>query len=149
MLDDFNKSYPVIIELPVQWGDMDAFNHVNNVVYFRYFENARIAYFERTPVFEQMRQTGVGPVVGHTECRYRRPLTYPDSLWVGARTLAIQEFGFVHEYAVFSQRQQSITTDGKARIVLFNGKTGQKAAVNELMRQSLVTLEGRPLSDEE
>lgn len=149
MLDDFKKTYPVIIELPVQWGDMDAFNHVNNVVYFRYFENARIAYFERTPVFEQMKQTGVGPVVGHTECRYRRPLTYPDKILVGARTLSVQEFGFVHEYAVFSERQQTITTDGKARIVLFNGKTGQKAAVDEVMRQSLVELEGRPLSDEE
>ncbi|PTY35984.1 thioesterase [Saccharospirillum sp. MSK14-1] len=149
MLDDFKKTYPVIIELPVQWGDMDAFNHVNNVVYFRYFENARIAYFERTPVFEQMKQTGVGPVVGQTECRYRRPLTYPDNILVGARTLSIQEFGFVHEYAVFSERQQTITTDGKARIVLFNGKNGQKAAVDEVMRQSLVELEGRPLSDEE
>ncbi|MFG1496322.1 acyl-CoA thioesterase [Saccharospirillum sp. HFRX-1] len=149
MLDDFKNTYPVIIELPVQWGDMDAFNHVNNVVYFRYFENARIAYFERTPVFEQMKQTGVGPVVGHTECRYRRPLTYPDKILVGARTLSVQEFGFVHEYAVFSERQQTITTDGKARIVLFNGKTGQKAAVDEVMRQSLVELEGRPLSDEE
>jgi len=149
MLDDFKKTYPVIIELPVQWGDMDAFNHVNNVVYFRYFENARIAYFERTPVFEQMKQTGVGPVVGHTECRYRRPLTYPDKILVGARTLSVQEFGFVHEYAVFSERQQTITTDGKARIVLFNGKTGQKSAVDEVMRQSLVELEGRPLSDEE
>lgn len=149
MLDDFKNTYPVIIELPVQWGDMDAFNHVNNVVYFRYFENARIAYFERTPVFEQMAKTGIGPVVGHTECRYRRPLTYPDTILVGARTIAVQEFGFVHEYAVFSERQQSITTDGKARIVLFNGKTGQKAAVDDVMRQSLIGLEGRPLSDEE
>lgn len=149
MFEDFKKTYPVIIELPVQWGDMDAFNHVNNVVYFRYFENARIAYFERTPVFEQMKQTGIGPVVAHTECRYRRPLTYPDRIWVGARSLTVQEHGFVHEYAVFSERQQTITTDGKARIVLFNGKTGQKEGVNEAMRQSLIELEGRALSDEE
>ncbi len=149
MLEDFKNTYPVIIELPVQWGDMDAFNHVNNVVYFRYFENARIAYFERTPVFDEMKTNGVGPVVGHTECRYRRPLTYPDRIFVGARTLSIQEHGFVHEYAVFSERQQTITTDGKARIVLFNGRSNQKENVSDSIRAFLVKLEGRALSDEE
>ncbi|MCZ6911333.1 MAG: acyl-CoA thioesterase, partial [Proteobacteria bacterium] len=40
VLDD----YPVVIELPVVWGEMDAFDHVNNIIYFRYFESARIAY---------------------------------------------------------------------------------------------------------
>ena len=36
------ENYPVVIEIPVAWGDMDAFQHVNNVAYFRYFESARI-----------------------------------------------------------------------------------------------------------
>ena len=35
--------YPVVIEIPVAWGEMDAYGHVNNIVYFRYFESARIA----------------------------------------------------------------------------------------------------------
>ena len=39
--------WPVTIELPVQWGDMDSFGHVNNVVYLRWFESARIAYGNR------------------------------------------------------------------------------------------------------
>ena len=38
--------YPVTLALRVAWGDMDAFQHVNNTVYFRYFESARIAYRE-------------------------------------------------------------------------------------------------------
>lgn len=36
--------YPVVVEVPVAWGEMDAYGHVNNIVYFRYFETARIAY---------------------------------------------------------------------------------------------------------
>jgi acyl-CoA thioester hydrolase len=39
--------YPVVIEIPIAWGEMDAFQHVNNIFYFRYFESARIAYFGR------------------------------------------------------------------------------------------------------
>jgi acyl-CoA thioester hydrolase len=41
------KTFPVIVEIPVAWGEMDALQHVNNVFYFRYFETARIAYFEK------------------------------------------------------------------------------------------------------
>ena len=40
-------SFPVVFEQVVDWGDMDGFAHVNNVVYFRYFENVRIEYLQR------------------------------------------------------------------------------------------------------
>ena len=40
------KTFPIIVNYPVIWGDMDSFQHVNNVIYFRYFETARIQYFE-------------------------------------------------------------------------------------------------------
>ena len=42
--------YPVVIQQTVAWGDMDAYRHVNNVVYFRYLENARLEYLERLGV---------------------------------------------------------------------------------------------------
>ena len=42
-MEELTREYPVIIELPVAWGDMDAFAHVNNTAYFKYFESARIA----------------------------------------------------------------------------------------------------------
>ncbi len=44
------KGFPVVVEITVAWGEMDALKHVNNVVYFRYFENARIAYFEKVEI---------------------------------------------------------------------------------------------------
>ena len=44
-MQDLIRAYPVTIEFPIAWGDMDAFQHVNNVMYLRYFESARIAYF--------------------------------------------------------------------------------------------------------
>ena len=46
--------WPVTIELPVQWGELDSFGHVNNVVFLRWFESARIAYFERCGVLDGM-----------------------------------------------------------------------------------------------
>ena len=46
--------YATRIELPVLWGDMDAFQHVNNVQYFKYFESVRIAYFDQIGFTEAM-----------------------------------------------------------------------------------------------
>jgi len=54
------NAYPVINEIPIAWGDMDAFQHVNNVVYFRHFESARISYFEKINFIEVMNETGIG-----------------------------------------------------------------------------------------
>ena len=68
------------LQIPVQWGDMDAFQHVNNTVYFRYFENARLEYFRRPGWFEFERATGIGPILASTQARFRRPLTYPDTI---------------------------------------------------------------------
>ncbi|MHA2239162.1 MAG: acyl-CoA thioesterase, partial [Candidatus Hodarchaeales archaeon] len=40
------KEFPVTVQIPVAWGDMDSFGHVNNTKFFKYFETARIKYFE-------------------------------------------------------------------------------------------------------
>src|SRR5947209_3866457 len=84
MLDSLLTGYPVVVEQAVVWGEMDAYRHVNNVVYFRYFENARLEYFRRLgwPEFEGT--TGIGPILAATQARFRKPLTYPDAIAIAA-----------------------------------------------------------------
>ena len=64
---DLLAGYPVIVTQAVVWGDMDSYQHVNNVVYFRYFENARLEYFRRLDWFEYEKQTGIGPILAATQ----------------------------------------------------------------------------------
>jgi acyl-CoA thioester hydrolase len=70
--------------LPIRWGDMDAMGHVNNTVYFRYMEQARITLFDRLGLNDRGPQLppDCGPVVVHTECTYKRALTYPGDVEV-------------------------------------------------------------------
>ena len=77
MSDALLPGFPVVVEQAVVWGDMDSYRHVNNVVYFRYFENARLEYFRRLDWFALEEQTGVGPILAATQARFRKPLTYP------------------------------------------------------------------------
>src|SRR5262245_43762577 len=101
-IDSLLAEYPVVVELPVVWGEMDSYRHVNNVVYFRYFESARLEYFRRLDWFEYERVTGVGPILAATEARFRKPLTYPDTILVGARLASLGEDRLVLAHRIVS-----------------------------------------------
>jgi len=135
------KHCPVVIETPVVWGDMDAFQHLNNTVYFRYFESARIAYFERLKLLEYMDTTGIGPILASTSCRFKIPLTYPDTVSIGTRVSEIEEDRFTMAYVVVSHKQQKVAAEGTGLIVTFNYKENRKALLPAEIRQRIENLE--------
>ncbi len=143
MNPDLLKDFPVIIEIPVAWGEMDAFQHVNNIVYFRYFESGRMAYFERIGFDETMSQTGIGPILAHTQCRYRKALTYPDTVTVGTRVTALSEDRFTMEICLVSRKLQKISAEGTAELVAFDYRENRKAPLPEEIRNNIEALEGR------
>src|SRR5579872_3758836 len=110
--DDFQATvaellagFPVIVQQNIMWGEMDAYEHVNNVVYFRYFENARLEYIRRLDWFALETATGVGPILAATQARFRRPLTYPDVILIGARLSSLEEDRLHLEHKIVSRTQ--------------------------------------------
>ena len=63
------------MEIPIRWGDMDAMGHVNNTLYFRYLEVARIDWFERIGC--RVNPQGEGPLIVNAFCNFHRQLEYP------------------------------------------------------------------------
>jgi acyl-CoA thioester hydrolase len=135
--------YPVVVELPVVWGEMDSYRHVNNVVYFRYFESARLEYFRRLGWFEYEKETGVGPILQATSARFRRPLTYPDTIEVGVRVPALEEDRFTMEYRLVSRALAAVAADGTGTIVTYHYALAQKVPIPEELRRRIAELEGR------
>ena len=107
-------AYPVVIEIPVLWGELDAYGHVNNTVYFRYFESARMAYLERCGVLESYERERNGIILYSTECRFRSALHHPDTVLVGARTVQIEDDRFVMGYGAASISQDRVVAEGSA-----------------------------------
>ena len=142
MTEEILKDYPVIIEAPVAWGDMDAFQHVNNTVYFRFFESARIAYFERIDLMEMLADTGIGPILAAADCRFKIPLTYPDTVRVGARVVSIDTDRFTMEYVAVSRCHGKIAARGRGELVAFDYKKGKKTRLPEVLRERIAALEG-------
>lgn len=132
----------VSIDTPVAWGEMDAFQHVNNVVYFKYFESARIAYFDRLGNNEEMKRSGIGPILASTQCRYKAPLSYPDNISVATRVCEISEDRFTMKYYVMSHNTGRIAAEGEGIIVFYDYNNNCKHAIPEEIKNRIVALNG-------
>ena len=135
------KDYPVVVEFPVAWGEMDAMGHVNNVVYFRYFESARIAYFEKMNLLGYMTETGIGPILGEISCRFKIPLSYPDRVLIGAKVVRIEEDRFIMNHLVVSIKHQKVAAEGESVLVTYNYREGKKVTVPEVVKRSILDME--------
>jgi acyl-CoA thioester hydrolase len=135
------EGFPVVVAVPVHWGEMDYFRHVNNTVFFRYFESARIAYLDRIGFREERAEGGMGPILASTHARFRRPLTYPDTVRVGARTVELGTDRFTMEYRLVSESQAAVAAEGGGVLVSFDYAAGRKGPLPEGVRGAIERLE--------
>ncbi len=142
MTDTLND-YPVVVTIPVAWGEMDALGHVNNIIYFRYFETARMRYLEQAGLIDLMKQIGIGPILARTSCTYRVPVYYPDTLSVGTRVSTIGNTHFTMDYLIVSERNGA-SANGDSVVVTFDYRANGKAPVPEAVIRAIEKLEGCP-----
>jgi acyl-CoA thioester hydrolase len=140
-IDALVKGYPVILVQAVAWGEMDAYQHVNNVVYFRYFENTRIEYMRRLGYANWEGEFGFGPIVSAVQARFRRPLSFPDTVSIGAKLGTLMEDRFTLEHIVVSHAQEAVTTEGEGTVVIYNYAEQRKVAIPEELRKRFEELE--------
>jgi acyl-CoA thioester hydrolase len=140
-IDGLLAGFPVVVQLPVAWGEMDSYRHVNNVVYFRYFENARLEYFRRLGWFEYEKETGIGPILAATQARFRKPLTYPDTISVAARISAVGTDRCTMDYLLVSHGLQAVAAEGQGTIVTFHYPQGKKVPMPDELRRRIEQLE--------
>ena len=150
MMDALEKpaplaDYPVVIKLPIQWGDQDAFGHVNNTVAVRWYESARIAYLEQSGLSHLMDANGLGPILAAIGCNYRRHMHYPDQVLVGARVDSIGRTSMVMGHVVFSLKQNQITADGTSTVVMFDYAANRPRRMPPELREAFERVEGKPL----
>lgn len=131
------SDYPIVHIQPVAWGDMDAFGHVNNVLYYRYMESARIRYMDELNIF----QHDVYTVVASNQCKYIRPVFYPDQLKIGARVEEMRNSALRMSYLLWSEQQQAIVALGEAVMVCVDKENMLKLPIPEIIRQKVTKIE--------
>lgn len=133
-------SFPVSLEIPVAWGDMDAFGHVNNTIFFRYFESTRIAYF-RGVEDSISNPLEFHPIVASTRCDYLFPVVFPDTLTGRARVSRLGNSSFTMEYELTSRAQGKVVAKGDATIVNIDPTSGKSQTLPQPLREAVEALE--------
>lgn len=142
-MNETTTRFPVTVELPVQWGEMDSYRHVNNAVYFRWFESARMEYFRVIGWDAVEAATGIGPILHSTAARFRSPLEFPDVVRVSAGVAEVGPDRFTMRYRVESREREALAAEGSGVVVAFDYRTGAKAALPEIVREAIASLEDR------
>lgn len=140
-IEELVREYPVVLEMDVRWGDMDAFNHVNNVAYLRYFESARIAYFEALDPTDLHGTDGVGMIPASTYCRFKFPLTYPDRISAAAWSVDFGTDHLTQQYLVGSHTHNRVAATGDGTMVAFDYRKNVKTRMPERVREYIEALE--------
>ena len=139
-LKELLQEFKVVIELPVQWGEMDAAKHVNNSVYIRYGESARIAYFDKMELDNSFNDK-IGPILGWQDCKYIFPLTYPDTVSIGVKVTEIKGDRFFVECHMFSHRHQRLVAINKNSIIPYDYHELKKVALPQTWVEKIEILE--------
>ena len=129
--------YKIITDQKVAWGDMDAFGHVNNVIYYRYIESARIEYLNQLNILD----LDINTVVASNSCKYLKPVFYPDHLRIGTKVVEIRNSAFRMEYTIWSEQQNSIVAVAEAVIVCVDKNTMQKVLIPSHIKEKILKID--------
>lgn len=130
LLKDFN----VITVVKVRWGDMDAYQHVNNVIYVNWGEVARIDYFialESEAFLSGPKKLKYAPILGFQSVKYIAPLVYPDTIHIGTKTEEIKDDRVVLKSFYYSENTKKLVAIKTHEVIIFDYKTNQKILVPE------------------
>ena len=135
--------YPVVVTVPLLWGDHDAFGHVNNLAYLRWSETARVEYLTRIGMWPSLPPAGIGPILASVSCDYKRPLTYPDTAYVGARVTRVGNRSFQMQHVVVSEAHDAVAAEVDSTIVILDYSQHKAVPIPESCRKAIEELESK------
>lgn len=128
--------YRWFLAIPTRWMDNDAFGHVNNVVYYSWFDTAVARFLMDTAALQPLASEIVGYVV-ETQCRYFAPVAFPDTVTAGLRVARIGNSSVRYEIAIFREQDDRAAAEGHFIHAYVTKATNRPTPIPEAMRAVL------------
>lgn len=119
--------------IPVRWGDMDAYGHVNNTVYFRYFEQARCEWIEQMG-FRVSPEEATGPVIINASCTFFASVNYPATVIIKMYAGEVGRTSVMTWYELFVEGEDRLYAEGAAKTVWMDMRSGGSTPLPEAVR---------------
>jgi acyl-CoA thioester hydrolase len=100
-----------------------------------------MAYFTQLGIWDYMNETGIGPILASTACKFKLPLVYPDTVSVGTRISVIEADRFVMKYVVVSHAHEKVAAEGEGLVVSYDYRALKKAPLPEEIKKRIEALE--------
>ncbi len=133
------SQYPVFYPLATRWEDNDIYGHVNNVVYYSYFDTVANRYLIEEGGLDIHDGTVVGFVV-NSGCEYHAPVTHPESLTVGLRVDRLGNSSVQYGLAIFREGEAQAAAHGHFVHVFVERAANKSTAIPEQLRTALQRL---------
>jgi len=118
----------------MRWADMDALGHMNNTVYFRCLEQARISWFDALGIHYADRTQA--PILGSVSCRFRIPVVYPAELAISLHAADARTSSFVLRSAISDENDPArVYATGEAVMVWIDLADGKSRPLPDWLRQ--------------
>jgi len=122
-----------VTRIPVRWGDMDALGHVNNTVYFRFAEQARIDWLLALGIRDIV-AVDAGPVIVNASCTFLKPITFPASVEVKTLIGRPGRSSLPTFYEMRVVGEETLYAEGAAKVVWWNPRTGKSLPLPDFLR---------------
>jgi acyl-CoA thioester hydrolase len=131
--------YPHFQVIPTRWIDNDVYGHVNNVVYYEYFDTVVNQYLIEQGALDIERSTVIGLVV-ETQCNYFAPITFPDVVHVGLRVARLGSSSVRYEIGIFRNDDQDAAAQGHFVHVYVDREERRPTTLPDALRRALSRL---------
>lgn len=128
--------YLFIFPIQTRWADNDMYGHVNNVVYYSFFDSAANALLIQQAQFSPQHAELIGVVV-KSECQFLAELSYPEIIEVGVSIAKIGNSSLSYHLAIFKQNQMQAAAIGQFTHVFIHRQTRKSTPIPEDMRRAL------------
>ena len=132
-------AYPVWREIATRWSDNDAYGHVNNTVYYEWFDTAVNGWLIDSGLLDVARGDPIGLVV-ETGCRYARPLAYPEPIEIGLGVEHLGRSSVRYRLGVFAKRSGDAAAEGHFVHVYVARDSRRPAELPQAWRTKLQTI---------
>jgi acyl-CoA thioester hydrolase len=132
-------SFPILRSIPTRWHDNDHYGHVNNVVYYAYFDTAVNGYLLEATGVDIRDLPAVGLVV-ETSCRFVQPLSFPDLLWAGLAVERLGRSSITYRLAIFREHDEQPAAIGRFVHVYVDRVSRRSAEIPDVIRKAVAPL---------
>lgn len=122
--------------IEIDWSDIDAYQHVNNLAYFKYAQSARVALCAKAGIATSSATDKPGFMLASSECQFKAPLSFPGTIKVKSRITEIGNTSFQISHQILDNAE-AVVADLKDTLVLFDFSKNTKASISNELREKL------------